>query len=257
MKTAMGSSLRRGSEPGKEGAVEWKGPGGRRERKGRGGKEAFDIDRVIRLLRRAVEGFAPAAMFALREKGYGTLFQQVVACIVSIRTLDEVSLPAAVALLERAPTAEKMAELTEKEIDGLIRRATFHEPKARTIRLLAKRVVEEFGGELPCERETLLTFHGVGPKCAGLALGIACGQAHISVDVHVHRVVNRWGYVAEKTPEKTMAALEKQLPRKYWVELNSLLVPFGKHVCTFVRPRCETCPLLSMCRQVGVKETRA
>jgi endonuclease-3 len=96
----------------------------------------------------------------------------------------------------------------------------------------------------------------VGPKCASLALGVAAEQAHISVDVHVHRVTNRWGYVAEKTPEKTMEALMEKLPREYWIEINRLLVPFGKHVCTGVAPKCSTCPLLSMCRQVGVTEHR-
>ena len=87
-------------------------------------------------------------------------------------------------------------------------------------------------------------------------LGIACGQAQIGVDVHVHRVTNRWGYVAEKTPEKTMTALEAKLPKQYWVEINRLLVPFGKHVCTGTLPKCSTCPVLDMCRQVGVGSHR-
>ncbi len=102
----------------------------------------------------------------------------------------------------------------------------------------------------------LLSFPGVGPKCANLVLGIACGEPRIGVDIHVHRVTNRWGYVAATTPEKTMAALEAKLPRKYWVEINRLLVPFGKHVCTGVRPKRSTCPVLEMCRQVGVTEHR-
>lgn len=98
----------------------------------------------------------------------------------------------------------------------------------------------------------MLSFRGVGPKCAALALGIACGLPLIGVDVHVHRVTNRWGYVATKTPEKTMAVLQEKLPQDYWVEINALLVPFGKHICTGVRPNCSTCPLREMCRQVGV-----
>jgi endonuclease-3 len=82
--------------------------------------------------------------------------------------------------------------------------------------------------------------------------GIACGLDRIGVDIHVHRVTNRWGYAAAKTPELTMVALEARLPRKYWGEINRLLVPFGKHICTGVRPLCSTCPVLDMCRQVGV-----
>jgi endonuclease-3 len=89
-----------------------------------------------------------------------------------------------------------------------------------------------------------------------LALGIACDRPFIGVDIHVHRVTNRWGYVAAPTPEATMLALEQVLPKKYWVEINKLLVPFGKHVCTGVAPKCSTCPLLEMCQQVGVTSHR-
>ncbi|HYH63206.1 MAG TPA: hypothetical protein VD866_00765, partial [Urbifossiella sp.] len=78
----------------------------------------------------------------------------------------------------------------------------------------------------------------------------------IGVDIHVHRVTNRWGLVSAPTPEKTMTALQEVLPRESWVEVNALLVPFGKHVCTGVKPKCSTCPLLDMCKQVGVTEHR-
>ena len=114
----------------------------------------------------------------------------------------------------------------------------------------------EHGGELPCDLEKLLGFRGVGIKCANLVLGIACGQPRVGVDIHVHRITNRWGYVATSTPEKTTVALEATLPERYWVEINALLVPFGKHVCTGTAPRCSTCPVLSMCRQVGVTSHR-
>jgi len=88
-------------------------------------------------------------------------------------------------------------------------------------------------------------------------LGIACDRpGGIPVDIHVHRVTNRWGYVAANTPEKTMAALEGELPRRYWVEINKLLVPFGKFVCTGKLPKCTTCPVLQYCRQVGVSAHR-
>ncbi|HXT49180.1 MAG TPA: hypothetical protein VN717_11120, partial [Gemmatimonadaceae bacterium] len=95
-----------------------------------------------------------------------------------------------------------------------------------------------------------------GPKCANLALGVACGETRISVDVHVHRVTNRWGVVRTRTPEATMEALERILPKRYWIEINRLLVPFGKHVCTGRAPKCSTCPVLAYCRQVGVTTHR-
>ena len=215
-------------------------------------KRPFDIHTVLRRIRREVAQFRDAAMFDLRSHGFSTIFQQLVACIVSIRTRDEVSLPVSIALLERASTPEAMAKLTERQIDALIAKSTFHESKARDIREIARRAVTEFGGELPADAEVLTSFRGVGPKCANLALGVAANQEHISVDVHVARVTGRWGYVKIGSPDAVRRQLEAKLPRKYWIEINRLLVPFGKHVCTGRLPRCSTCPVLEYCRQVGV-----
>lgn len=166
------------------------------------------------------------------------------------------SLPVAIQLLERAPTPGQMATLSVKQLDGLIRRSSFHEAKAAQIREIARRTVAEFGGELPCDFDVLTSFRGVGPKCANLAMGVACGAERISVDIHVHRVTNRWGYVATTLPEGTMRALEEKVPRKYWVEINRLLVPFGKHICTGRLPKCSTCPVLEYCREIGVVRHR-
>lgn len=219
-------------------------------------KQPFDIDEVMRRVRDAVVGFPDAAMFALRELGYGTLFQQLVACIISIRTTDEVSLPTSLALLERAPTPADIAALEISDIDAAIRSASFHGPKAAQIHAIARRAIDEFDGELPADPDVLRSFAGVGPKCANLALGVGRGMKRISVDVHVWRVVNRWGYVAGRTPEATVGALERVLPKRYWIEINRRLVPFGKHICTGVRPKCSSCPVLQYCRQVGVTEHR-
>ncbi|QSQ22989.1 endonuclease III [Pyxidicoccus parkwayensis] len=219
-------------------------------------KAPFDIDEVLGRIREEVRRYADAAMFALAANGHDSLFEQLIACILSIRTRDEVSLPVSLALLGCASTPDAMARLTPDEIDEVISPVTFHEPKARQIHAIAVRTRDEFNGTLPCDAEVLQSFKGVGPKCAHLALGIACGHEAISVDIHVHRVTNRWGYVHARSPEATLKALEAQLPRAYWVEINRLLVPFGKHVCTGTRPKCSTCPVLKYCRQVGVTDHR-
>ena len=219
-------------------------------------KKPFDIDEMMRRIRAAVATFPDAAMFALRDLGFGSVFQQLVACIISIRTTDEVSLPTALALLSHAPRARDVAALSVAEIDAAIHASSFHGPKAQQIHDIARRAVEEFGGELPADEDVLRSFAGVGPKCANLALGVASGVQRISVDVHVFRVVNRWGYVSANTPERTQLALERVLPEQYWIEINRRLVPFGKHICTGVRPKCSTCPVLEYCRQVGVTEHR-
>ncbi|WP_374689765.1 endonuclease III [Promineifilum sp.] len=219
-------------------------------------KRPLDIDLALNRIEAAVEPYPKAAMFELAELGYATPFEQLIACIISIRTRDEASLPIARRLLDVARTPAAMAQLAPDEIDRLIASSTFHERKSFQIHAIARRIVDEYGGELPCDEQVLLSFSGVGVKCAHLALGIACDQPWISVDIHVHRVTNRWGYVAAPTPEQTMVELERVLPRAHWIDINRLLVPFGKHICTGELPRCSTCPVLEMCRQVGVERHR-
>lgn len=219
-------------------------------------KRPFDIEEALARVREAVRPFAKAAMFELADEGFTSVFEQLVACIISIRTLDETTLPVARRLFAAARTPEEVIRLGPDRIDALIRPSTFHEAKAPQIDAIARRAVQDFGGELPCSYDVLTSFPGVGPKCASLTLGVACGESRIAVDVHVHRVTNRWGYVQTRAPEQTRIALEQRLPRAYWVEINRLLVPFGKHVCTGVRPKCSTCPVLDMCRRVGVTEHR-
>jgi endonuclease III len=220
------------------------------------GKQPFDIDVAMDRIREAVKPYPKAAMFELRDDGYGTPFEQLIACLLSVRTRDEVSVVAARRLFEVARTPGALASLDPVEIDALIPDVTFHDRKAIQIRDIATRVRDKFDGELPCDDEVMRSFSGIGPKCANLALGIACDEKRISVDIHVHRVTNRWGYVHATTPEKTMVALETVLPQRYWVEINERLVPFGKHICTGTRPKCSTCPLLDMCQQVGVTDHR-
>jgi endonuclease-3 len=219
-------------------------------------KKPFDIDVALKRISKAVEPYPKAAMFELSEQGFDSPFEQLVACMISIRTYDEVSLPTARKLFGHARTPAQMSKLTPAEIDDLIHACTFHERKAAQIHAIAQRVLDEYDGKLPCDSEVLLSFSGVGPKCAHLVLGIACDQPFISVDVHVHRVTNRWGYIKASTPEKTMLALEAKLPQKHWIDINRLLVPFGKHICTGTLPKCSTCPVLEMCQQVGVKAHR-
>lgn len=233
-------------------------PRSRRRKISCGEKKPFDIDRMMQRIRAAVADFTPAAMFQLYEEGYRSAFEILTSCIISIRTFDEVSLTTSRRLFEVARTPKQIAAMSVEQIDQLINTCTFHGPKARTIQTIAVEAVERFGShDLPCDFEVLTGFDGVGPKCANLVLGVACRQAHgVAVDIHVHRVTNRWGYVAAATPEKTMEALEQTLPKKHWIEINKLLVPFGKHICTGNAPKCSTCPVLEFCRQVGVMEHR-
>lgn len=216
----------------------------------------FDVEAVFSRLEAAIEPYPKAALFALQEEGFGSLWEQLVACIISIRTRDETTLPVAKALFARARTPAETLALPVEELEQLIHPCTFSERKTGQIRAIADRVVGEHGGTLPCDRAVLLGFGGVGPKCANLALGIACGTPRVSVDVHVHRVTYRWGYVSAATPEAATEELESKLPRDLRVDINRLLVPFGKHICTGRAPHCSTCPVLAWCAQVGVTTHR-
>ena len=216
------------------------------------GKEPFDIHEVFRRLRLACAPLPKAAMFQLRDEGYASPFEQLVSSLISARTLDETTIPVCHRLFARARTPDAMAALDEAELVALLHGATFPEPKARDILALSRIIRDEHGGIVPDTTEGLTAFRGVGPKIAALTLAVGFSTPAVCVDIHVHRVCNRWGFVAEGTPERTMAALEARLPREYWIEINERLVPFGKHVCTGPRPRCPACPLLSMCRQMGV-----
>jgi endonuclease-3 len=220
------------------------------------GKHPFDIDLAIERLREAIRPLPQAALFALAADGFDTPFELLMACIISIRTRDEVTLPCARRLFALARTPLAVSQLTSAALDHAISPCTFHDTKAMQIREIARSLSAAHGGTLPCDAELLRSFRGVGPKCTHLVLGIGCHQPCIGVDVHVHRITNRWGYVQGRTPVHTMTALEAVLPQQYWIEINRLLVPFGKHICTRDLPRCSTCPLFDMCQQVGVKTHR-
>lgn len=219
-------------------------------------KEPFDIDEVFRRLREAVRGYPKAAMFDLRDRGFGSPFEQLVGSLISARTRDETTLAVCLRLFPEAKTPTQMLALGEERLIALLRGASFPEPKARDILAFSKRIIEEHGGEVPNTMAGLTAFRGVGPKIAALTLAVGFGRPMIAVDIHVHRIVNRWGYVRTATPEQTMSALEGKLPDRYWIEINERLVPFGKFICTGPAPKCSACPLLSMCQQVGVIASR-
>ena len=194
-----------------------------------------------------IRPYPPAAMFGLAARGYASLYEQLVSCILSIRTYDEVSFPASEALFARARTPREMLALDRETLARIIEKCTYPGQKAETILGLSARIADEYDGETPDDFAALTDFRGVGPKCANLALGVALGRPAISVDVHVHRVVNRWGVVDTKDPKKTLAALEAIVPRERWVDVNRILMPFGKNHCLRAAPRCATCLVRADC----------
>lgn len=216
----------------------------------------FDLDTVLARIEKAIAAYPKAAMFDLYERGYNTLFEQLISCIISVRTLDETTIPVSLKLFAQARTPEAMLLLSHENLVQLLLGSTFPGQKADTILGISKIAVEQYGGNLPATFEGLTALKGVGPKCANLALGVAAKLPGISVDIHVHRVVNRWGITKTAQPEQTMVFLQKNIPQEKWIDLNRLLMPFGKNICTGNLPHCSTCPVLDYCKQIGVTKHR-
>ncbi|HEU4634449.1 MAG TPA: endonuclease III [Flavisolibacter sp.] len=219
-------------------------------------KLPFDLKAVLKRIEKAVASFPKAAMFELYERGYTSVFEQLISCIISIRTLDETTIPLSEKLFSLARTPAELLKLSPGKLEALLHGAQYPGQKAYTMLGIARAAVQEYNGALPADYQKLTALKGVGPKCANLTLGVASGQPAISVDVHVHRVTNRWGFVKTRTPEQTMEVLEEKVPRKKWIDINRLLMPFGKHICTGALPYCSTCPVLEYCRQTGVTSHR-
>ena len=180
----------------------------------------------------------------------------LVACILSLRTQDTTTGPAAARLFAVAGTPSAMLALSARAIERLIYPVGFYRTKARVIRGLGRDLLERFGGRVPDDLDALLTLKGVGRKTANLVITLGYGKPGICVDTHVHRISNRLGYVRTGHPEATEMALRVRLPRRYWIGYNDLLVAFGQNICTPISPRCSTCPVSALCRRVGVRSAR-
>jgi endonuclease-3 len=180
----------------------------------------------------------------------------LVSTILSLRTKDEVTLKCSRVLLAKAPTPHKLFTLKEEEIAKLAYPAGFYRTKAANLKKIAAILLEQYKGKVPADLDTLLGLPGVGRKTANLVLIEAFDMDGICVDVHVHRISNRAGWVVSKNPEETEMILRKTLPRKYWKELNALLVLYGQNICRPVSPWCSRCVITAHCKRVGVGKTR-
>jgi endonuclease-3 len=149
-----------------------------------------------------------------------------------------------------------MLRLTPEQIEQAIYPVGFYRTKARTLLDISRILVDEYGGRVPDDIDTLLTLPGVGRKTANLVVTAGYGKPGICVDTHVHRITNRWGYVSTRSPDETEMALRAKLPPEYWLEINTLLVALGQNICHPTSPRCSICPVQTWCDRVGVTRSR-
>ena len=159
-------------------------------------------------------------------------------------------------LFSVADTPERILEIQTTRLEELIYPVSFYRVKTKTIRKIATDLIEKFGGKVPDTLEELLKLHGVGRKTANIVVTLAFNKPGIAVDIHVHRISNRLGYVSTKNPDETEMALREKLPRRYWIVLNDVLVAYGQNLCKPVSPFCSRCAIADYCERVGVERSR-
>jgi len=218
--------------------------------------DARTLSRVIARLRAKVPEWNPTALAEVADRTERDPFRILIACLLSLRTKDETTGPAAERLFSLAHTPDAMLRLTPQQIEKAIFPVGFYRTKARVIRGVCRDLLGWFGGQVPDDLDALLTLKGVGRKTANLVVTMGFDKPGICVDTHVHRVSNRLGFVRTKTPEQTELALREKLPRRHWIELNDLLVTFGQNICQPISPKCSICPVRRPCRRVGVIRSR-
>ncbi len=214
-----------------------------------------NIDEVIRLLKRQVKAFNLPWLESMANTSRDP-FTILISCLLSLRTQDKTTGEASEKLFALASTPKKMVLLSVGKIQKAIYPVGFYKVKAKTIKDISATLLERYGGQVPDEIEELLKLKGVGRKTANLVITRGFNKYGICVDTHVHRITNRWGYIKTKTPEETEFALRARLPKKYWKEINGLLVAFGQNICKPRSPLCSRCDLNSYCMKIKVAKSR-
>ena len=215
-----------------------------------------DIDACIRILKREVRRWQEPIVGVVAKASRRDPFQILISTVLSLRTKDQTTAEASARLFRLATTPEAMVAVPRRTIERAIYPVGFYRTKARYIHGICRDLLTRFGGQVPNTLEELLTLKGVGRKTANLVLTLGFRKPGICVDVHVHRISNRWGYIRTKTPEESEQALRRKLPRRHWMIYNDLLVPYGQNLCTPVSPRCSECKLAGYCERVGVVRSR-
>lgn len=205
------------------------------------------IDKIVQNL---IEAKQPRSKFVDLMEEFQDPYLVLIGCILSLRTNDKTTYPATLRMLELAKTPQEMCKISPEILAKAIYPVGFYENKAKQIIELSRKIVEELDGKVPDEIEDLIKFNGVGRKTANLVLAKGFNKPAICVDVHVHRIFNRLGYIKTKTPEETEFALREKLPVKYWLDINTIIVTHGQNVCKPQNPSCENCPISKYCAKI-------
>lgn len=206
-----------------------------------------NIKEAIKILEEAKQ---PQSDFVKLMDNFKNPYLVLIACILSLRTNDKTTYPATLRMLELAKTPQEMMEIDEDKLANAIYPVGFYKNKAGQIIELSKKIVQDCDGKVPNSIDELCKFRGVGRKTANLVMTLGFGEPAICVDVHVHRIFNRLGYIKTKNPEETEFALREKLPIELWIPINTLLVTHGQNVCKPIKPMCNNCPISKYCDKI-------
>jgi endonuclease III len=211
------------------------------------------VDRVLATLAKKIDGLELPAVEKISGRQREDPFQILIATLLSARTQDATTLAASTRLFARARTPRAMMGLSERQIQKLIYPVSFYRNKAAFVRATSRMLVAQHGGQVPSTLAELVKLPGVGRKTANLVLVLAFRDTEsICVDIHVHRISNRLGWVRTRTPEETEQALYARVPKRWWPLVNKYLVTWGQNVCRPVYPRCDRCAIAVDCERAGV-----
>ena len=211
-----------------------------------------NIPKIMRILAKHFNFSERTTLNRMRKKP--DAFKILISCLLSLRTQDKNTEKVSKKLFKVADTPEKILKLPIKRLEKLIFSSGHYKKKSQVLKHVSSEILKK--GKVPKTKEELMSIKGIGPKTANIVLSFAFGKDVIPVDVHVHVIANRLGWVNAKRPEDTEKQLEKVIPKKYWKELNGILVLFGKEVCITISPWCSRCPVRKYCRRVGVERSR-
>lgn len=218
--------------------------------------QAQQIHAAIRTVKREIAQWPDPVVGVVAKETSRDPFLVLISCLLSLRTKDKTTAEASARLFALASAPATMRQLTLSAVEQAIYPVGFYRTKAKQILQICTQLLERYQGRVPDCIEELLTLPGVGRKTANLVVTVGYEKPGICVDIHVHRISNRWGYVKTNTPDETEQALRRKLPSQYWITFNDLLVPYGQHLCQPVSPFCSRCKIVKYCDRIGVTKSR-
>ena len=183
----------------------------------------------------------------LEQFSHYSKFQMLIATMLSSRTKDTTTVPIVIEMFKKWKTPEDFLQAEDKDLEKKLYGIGFYKVKAKNIKKLSKMILEDFNGTVPDTLERMTKLPGVGRKTANCMLNYAFNKPAIAVDIHVHRISNRLGWVKTNKEENTEQELMNILPKEFWNKVNMLFVDHGQRVCFPINPNCKECKIIKFC----------